>query len=57
MLPGTTTVIDQIMTTRADYEVALRIADAAAHANPNARDLSNMRDYLNRLLQIQMASI
>lgn len=57
MLPGTTTVIDQIMTTRTDYEAALRLGDAAAKKDPNARDLTTMRDYLNRLLQIQMASI
>jgi len=57
MLPGTTTVIDQIMTNRPEYEAALRVADAAVVQNPNARDLGTMRNYLNRLLQIQMASI
>jgi Fic family protein len=57
MLPGTTTIIDQIMTTRSDYEAALRVADAAARINPNDRDLATMRDYINRLLQIQMSSI
>lgn len=57
MLPGTTTIIDQIMTTRSDYEAALRAADTAAKADPNARDLERMRGYLNRLLQIQVASI
>lgn len=57
MLPGTTTIIDQIMTTRAEYEAALRVADAAVIADPNARDLGTMRAYLNKLLQIQMNSI
>ena len=57
MLPGTTTIIDQIMTTRAEYEAALRVADAAVVADPNARDLGVMRAYLNKLLQIQINSI
>jgi Fic family protein len=57
ILPGTTTVIDQIMLTRPDYEAAIRVADQAAAANPAARDLAQMRDYLDGLLQIQMASI
>ncbi|MFZ0559483.1 MAG: Fic family protein [Methylovirgula sp.] len=57
MLPGTTTVIDQIMTTRHDYEAAIRTADQAAAANPSARNLQAMKDYLNRLLQNQMNSI
>lgn len=56
VLPGAPTVIDQIMTTRSDYEAAIRVGDAAA-ANGNGRDLSAMRAYLDRLLQIQMASI
>jgi Fic family protein len=57
ILPGTTTVIDQIMATRADYESAIRVADSAAAADPAARDLKQMRDYLDRLLQIQMSSV
>jgi Fic family protein len=57
ILPGTTTVIDQIMLTRPDYESAIRVADQAAAADPAARDLGQMKDYLNRLLQIQIASI
>lgn len=56
VLPGSPTVIDQIMTTRVDYEAAIRVGDAAA-ANGNGRDLSAMRSYLDRLLQIQMASV
>lgn len=57
ILPGTTTVIDQIMLTRADYEAAIRIADHAVATDPNARDLTQMKDYLNGLLQIQIGSI
>jgi Fic family protein len=57
ILPGTTTVIDQIMLTRPDYEAAIRSADQAAAADPKARDLKQMKDYLDGLLQIQIASI
>ncbi|WP_439373497.1 Fic family protein [Bradyrhizobium sp. DASA03120] len=57
MLPGTTTVIDQIMLTRPEYEAAIRVADQAAAGDPNARDLAQMKTYLNGLLQIQIASI
>jgi Fic family protein len=57
MLPGTTTVIDQIMTTRAQYEAALRVCDAAVSQNPAARDLATMKNYLNGLLQIQISSV
>jgi hypothetical protein len=56
VLPGAPTVIDQIMTTRQDYEVALRVADAAAQNN-NGRDLSAVKSYLDRLLQVQIASV
>lgn len=45
------------MLTRPDYEAAIRAADQAAVADPNARDLSQMRAYLDGLLQIQIASI
>ena len=57
ILPGTTTVIDQIMLTRPDYEAAIRVADQAAAADPKARDLKQMKDYLDGLLQIQIGSI
>jgi Fic family protein len=57
ILPGTTTVIDQIMLTRADYEAAIRAADQAAAVDASARDLAQMKDYINRLLQIQINSI
>lgn len=57
ILPGTTTVIDQIMNTRPRYEAALRIADDAAKKDPASRELSEMRAYLNDLLQIQIASV
>ncbi len=56
VLPGTTTIIDQIMATRTDYETAIRVADKAAETN-NGRDLTKMREYLNGLLQVQMATI
>jgi len=57
ILPGTTTIIDQIMLTRPDYEAAIRVADQAAAANPAARNLAQMKAYLDGLLQIQIASI
>ncbi|WP_315764388.1 Fic family protein [Bradyrhizobium sp. SZCCHNR2009] len=57
ILPGTTTVIDQIMMTRTEYEAAIRVADKAAESNPKARDLAQMKAYLNGLLQLQIASI
>jgi Fic family protein len=57
ILPGTTTVIDQIMMTRNDYEAAIRAADKAAAAQADARDLTQMKGYLDRLLQAQIASI
>jgi len=56
VLPGSPTVIDQIMTTRPDYEAAIRVGDKAAAKN-NGRDLTAMRTYLDRLLQNQIASV
>lgn len=56
ILPGETTVIDQIMTTRSEYERVIRIADECAKAG-TPPDLSEMRRYLNDLLQLQMASV
>lgn len=56
ILPGRTTVIDQIMRNRDEYESCLRIADKAAEAN-NGRNLAPMREYLDKLLQIQMDSV
>lgn len=56
VLPGVPTMIDQIMMTREDYEAAIRAADAAA-ADNDGRALGIMRAYLDRLLQIQMASV
>lgn len=56
VLPGVPTVIDQIMMTRDDYESAIHAADAAA-ADNDGRALGQMRAYLDRLLQIQMASL
>ena len=54
-LPGAPTIIDQKMTTRTEHESVLRIADAAA--SKGARNLTDMRAYLDWLLQIQMASV
>ena len=55
ILPGRTTVIDQIMRSRPAYEAAIRAADQAAVQGQ--RNLAPMKQYLNGLLQIQMASI
>jgi Fic family protein len=55
VLPGAPTVIDQIMTTRPEYEAAIRVGDKAAASG--GRDLSAMRAYLDKLLQIQIASV
>jgi Fic family protein len=55
VLPGSPTVIDQIMNTRTEYEAAIRVGDAAEAQG--SRDLSAMRAYLDKLLQIQIASV
>lgn len=55
ILPGQTTVIDQIMTTRDEYERVIRVADNCVIAN-QPPDLAAMRAYLDSLLQIQIAS-
>ena len=57
ILPGTTTVIDQIMMTRSEYEAAIRVADKAAIGDPAARDLKQMKEYLFKLLQVQINSV
>lgn len=57
VLPGAPTVIEQIMTTRPQYEAAIRVGDAAVKADSKARDLTAMKSYLDGLLQIQMAGI
>lgn len=56
ILPGKTTIIDQIMETRLHYQYALRIADQCVR-NGNEPDLSEMKRYLNHLLQIQISSV
>jgi hypothetical protein len=43
------------MTTRPEYEAAIRVGDKAAASR--GRDLSAMRAYLDKLLQIQIASV
>ena len=56
ILPGKTTIIDQIMETRLHYQYALRIADECVR-NGNEPDLSEMKRYLNHLLQMQISSV
>jgi hypothetical protein len=56
ILPGAPTVIDQVMLTRPEYEACLRVADSSLDA-VGQPDLSPMKDYLNRLLQVQIASL
>lgn len=55
ILPGQTTIVDQIMLARDRYEQGLREADAAAARGE--RDLTALRSYLDDLLQIQIASV
>ncbi|WP_378947781.1 Fic family protein [Mesorhizobium sp. ANAO-SY3R2] len=57
ILPGTTTVIDQIMANRPRYEDALLKADESFKAAPHIPDLAPMKAFLDELLQIQIASI
>lgn len=57
VLPGTTTVIDQIMANRAEYEKVLKIADDSYKVAPHIPDLAPMKDFLDNLLQVQIASI
>jgi Fic family protein len=54
VLPGTITVIDQIMQNRGPYQQALKAADAAVAAG--SFKLDEMKAFLNELLQKQMAS-
>lgn len=56
ILPGETTIVDQIMETQLHYQYALRIADECVR-NGNEPDLSEMKRYLNHLLQIQISSV
>ena len=56
VLPGTPTVIDQIMADRPGYEGALRAADTSLAAN-KMPDLGPMKAFLNRLLTIQILSV
>lgn len=55
-LPGEPTIIGQIMGDRPPYENALQVADRSAMAT-RIPDLSVMKNYLNGLLQIQIASV
>ncbi len=55
-LPGQPTIIDQIMANRPPYENALQVADQTERAT-RMPDLSVMKNYLNGLLQIQIASV
>jgi Fic family protein len=55
ILPGSPTVIDQIMTNRDEYERVIRVADACVKDGRDP-DLSPMKDFLDSLLQVQMAN-
>jgi len=55
VLPGTSTIPDQIMGNRDRYEAALRAADAAYKAT-RVPDLNPMRSFLDDLLQKQIQS-
>lgn len=55
-LPGTTTVIDQIMTNRDRYQAALREADDS-FAKTRKPNLGAMKVFLYDLLQVQMRSV
>lgn len=57
ILPGAPTIIDQIMMTRPKYEAMLRVGDEAVKKDKDARDLAEMRAYLNDLLQQQMSTV
>lgn len=55
-LPGTTTVIDQLIAHRARYEEAVRVADSSV-ATGSRPDLAVLRDLLHELLEAQIRSI
>jgi Fic family protein len=55
VLPGSPTVIDQIMQNRPRYQKALTAADESLKAGK--LDLSEMRAFLDELLQKQIASV
>jgi Fic family protein len=56
VLPGRITVIDQIMSSREEYQRVLKVADDSYHAT-RMPDLSPMKAFLDDLLQKQIASI
>ena len=56
ILPGTTTVIDQIMAHRDRYEETLKAADEGFRA-ARVPNLAPMKGFLDEMLQIQIASI
>jgi|SRR5579859_7184856 len=56
VLPGTITVIDQIMMNRPQYEAALRVADVSM-LTVSQPDLAPMKAFLFDLLNKQIASI
>lgn len=55
-LPGTPTVIDQLMSDRAGYEAALRAADGPYNTT-RVPNLVPMKDFLKTLLDRQVASV
>ncbi len=56
MLPGSPTVIDQIMADKAPFEDALKSADVA-FATSGTADLAALKTYIESLLAIQLGSI
>ena len=56
VLAGRTTVIDQIMSNRLEYGRVLKVADDS-YARTRIPDLGPMKEFLNDLLQRQIASI
>lgn len=56
VLPGRITIIDQIMSNRTEYQRVLKIADDTFAAT-RVPDLAPTKDFLNDLLQRQIASI
>lgn len=56
VLPGTPTVIDQIMDERQEYQDALKVADLA-YENGGKPDLKRMTTFIDTLLARQISSI
>jgi Fic family protein len=55
ILPGSPTIIDQIMANRDEYERVIRVADDCVKAGTEP-DLAPMKAFLDSLLQVQIAN-